>query len=427
MAAAGGLSRDLLDRVAARLPDAPLVVALSGGADSAALARCLLALGRAVRAVTVDHGLPASGDLVEGARRVAAELGLDHEVVEVPPASGEGPLRDVRLEALEAAARPGEVVATGHTADDQAETVLGNLLRGAGAAGLSGIPGSRTGWVRPFLGVTREEARAAADGLPFVDDPDNVDPDVRRSWLRTRAIPFLEDREGDRVRPALRRAGGLLAADDALLERRAAAVPVLRRDPFVAVAAAPLTTLPGPVAARVARRLLRTAVPPYAGAADDVDGVLQVARSGRSRSVLGRLVSREGGLVVVGPEATEPPGPADLGTGIRWGRWTFTVGGDGPGLSRRSALLPADRRPFRVRAWAPGDRLDTEIGSKPVAEILREVGVPARFRPEWPVVDADGTMAWVVGGRLATWARPDPTATTIRITAREARWTSATS
>ncbi len=94
-------------------------------------------------------------------------------------------------------------------------------------------------------------------------------------------------------------------------------------------------------------------------------------------------------------------------------------------LSRRSALLPATVREWRVRAASAGDRLEIEIGSKPVAEILREAGIGARARAEWPVVEGDGRMAWVVGCRTAAWTAPGQGADGVRITAREARWTSA--
>ena len=158
MARTGGLSQGLCERITAGLPDAQLVVALSGGADSAVLAACLATLDRPVRAVTIDHGLAASASLVAAAREIAAAVDLAHVVIVVEAVAGEGPLREVRLAALEQAAGPDEVIVTGHTADDQAETVLGNLLRGAGSAGLSGIPGRRDRWARPMLSVTRAEA-----------------------------------------------------------------------------------------------------------------------------------------------------------------------------------------------------------------------------------------------------------------------------
>ena len=139
MAGAGGVNAaDLRRKIATRVPPGPVTVALSGGADSAVLAWSLADRDDVV-AVTIDHGLPGSAALVAAAERIASRLGLRHRVVTVAPRSAsEGDLRTARLAALEAESA-GWIV-TGHTADDQGETVLGNLLRGAGPGGLAGIP-----------------------------------------------------------------------------------------------------------------------------------------------------------------------------------------------------------------------------------------------------------------------------------------------
>ncbi|HWL48369.1 MAG TPA: tRNA lysidine(34) synthetase TilS, partial [Acidimicrobiia bacterium] len=194
-----GRSGDLL-----RLPTGNLVVALSGGADSAALAYLIHHQGRDVRAVHVNHGLPASDRLEEAARAVARIVGIALEVVriEVPPgASIEGQARKARYEALLAALQPGETLLTAHTRDDQAETVLMSLLRGAGSAGLAGIP-TRIGSVaRPMLALTRSDTRELAGlaGLPFYDDPSNLDRGLRRNALRLEVIPDLAARFNPRL------------------------------------------------------------------------------------------------------------------------------------------------------------------------------------------------------------------------------------
>ena len=428
MARTGGLIADVFARVERHLPDAPLVVALSGGADSATLAACVVDSGRPVRAVTVDHGLAASASLVDAATTIADKLGLPHTVVAVAPSRGEGPMRDLRLAALEDTATGSEVILTGHTADDQAETVLGNLMRGSGSAGLAGIPARRGVWVRPMLDVTRAEARQVASelGLPFVDDPDNEDPSVRRSRLRTEVIPYLESVEGDRVRSSLVRAGRLLGDDESLLSRRAEAVSVQTRGGLVRTAASSVATLPKPIASRVVRRLLRALLDPYAGSESDVDAVLAVAATGVSASVSGGLLaSKEGPWIVVGPE-TSVPAPVVVVGRATFGWWEIVE--EVVPSADFGGRWVTDIRPgaaLIVRAARPGDRVDTEVGSKPVVDVLREAGVGSRFRREWPVVEADGRMAWVVGCRTATWARPPQEEKRIRLRAREAPWTSA--
>src|SRR3990172_7907720 len=168
MAGAGGVNAaDLRRKIATRVPPGPVTVALSGGADSAVLAWSLADRDDVV-AVTIDHGLPGSAALVAAAERIASRLGLRHRVVTVAPRSAsEGDLRTARLAALEAESA-GWIV-TGHTADDQGETVLGNLLRGAGPGGLAGIPVRRGRFIRPLLDVSRSDTRrlAAQLALPF--------------------------------------------------------------------------------------------------------------------------------------------------------------------------------------------------------------------------------------------------------------------
>ena len=134
-----------------------VVIALSGGPDSAAVAALAREAGICTRAVHVDHGLPASPAMRAAAIAVAEKLGIQLEVVEVRPAgTSETELRAARYEALLEHVGPNETIVTGHTSDDQAETVLMNLFRGAGPRGLAGIP-ARRGQFQTWKKLTEEE------------------------------------------------------------------------------------------------------------------------------------------------------------------------------------------------------------------------------------------------------------------------------
>lgn len=196
---------ELSAAVAARLdlPEEPWVVALSGGADSAALA-WLTARVAPVRAVHVHHGLPASDALENAARAVAAALSVPIAVRSVTLGHfSENEARNARYRALASATGEGEWVLTAHTADDQAETVLANLLRGTGLEGLAGIPLRRDNIARPMLAVTRSETRelATVADLPWIDDPSNNDLLLLRNRIRLHLIPLLEAE----FNPAVRR------------------------------------------------------------------------------------------------------------------------------------------------------------------------------------------------------------------------------
>lgn len=177
--------------------DAPVGIALSGGPDSVAL--LLLARFAAivpVRALTVDHGLRSeAADEAEAAASLCAQLGVPHETVRVRvgPGSVQAAARDARYAALgEWAEREGlAAVLTGHHADDQAETMLMRLSRGAGMAGLSGIrvvQRFESGLIvlRPLLGWRKAdlETVCAAAGIKPARDPSNADPRYDRTRAR---------------------------------------------------------------------------------------------------------------------------------------------------------------------------------------------------------------------------------------------------
>lgn len=182
--------------------------AVSGGADSLALLALACAAGCDVTAVHVDHGMrdgsAAEADVVAAA---AERLGarFRSERVHVAP----GPNLEARARAARFAVLPTGVL-TGHTADDRAETVLLNLMRGAGPTGAVGIARSST---RPLLDLRRGQTRrlCAALGLEPVDDPSNHDPAFRRNRVRHELIPLLDDIAARDVAAVLVRQADLFA------------------------------------------------------------------------------------------------------------------------------------------------------------------------------------------------------------------------
>lgn len=211
-------------------PGSAVVVALSGGADSLALAAAVAfeapRLGHRATAVIVDHGLQeGSTDAATAAAGKARALGLDARVVRVEVARGDGPeaaARAARYEALAAEARAAgdAAVLTAHTLDDQAETVLLGLARGSGAASLQGMAPVSTlangvALLRPLLGVRRATTRAAcaAEGLEPWDDPHNLDPRFVRVRVRETVLPVLEEELGPGVAEALARTAEQLRED----------------------------------------------------------------------------------------------------------------------------------------------------------------------------------------------------------------------
>jgi tRNA(Ile)-lysidine synthase len=220
------------------LPAGSLVlVACSGGADSLALAAATAfvapRLGLRAGLVTVDHGLQAGSagraGLVAGWASGAGFDPVEVATVEVGglPGGPEAAARSARYAALTAtASRLGALlVLLGHTRDDQAETVLLAMARGAGPRGLAGMPYRRGVLVRPLLDVARSDTRkaCAALGLATWEDPHNTDPAYARSRVRADALPALIAALGPAVVDNLARTAAQLAMDNAALDELAAA------------------------------------------------------------------------------------------------------------------------------------------------------------------------------------------------------------
>ncbi|MCJ2102093.1 tRNA lysidine(34) synthetase TilS [Methylobacterium sp. E-046] len=260
-----------------------VLLAVSGGPDSSALmhAAALAACpGASLRVATVDHGLRSGSRAeAEGVGRTAARLGLPHAVLSWAGEKPGGGLQDAArtaryaLLAAHAEAIGAGLVLTGHTRDDQAETVLMRLSAGSGTAGLAGMraervlaPGIRLG--RPFLQLPKANLVewCAARGIATLRDPSNADPRFARGRLRA-AWPILE-REG-LTAARLARLAERAARDEAALTRAAeealAAVllPAVGRGAVVRLDGAGLTTLPEAVALRcVALALSRAGAAP---------------------------------------------------------------------------------------------------------------------------------------------------------------------
>jgi tRNA(Ile)-lysidine synthase len=269
---------------------------VSGGADSLALLVLAVAAGCVATAVHVDHGLRAgSAAEADVVRDVADAVGAAFrgERVVVAP----GPNLEARARAARYQVLPDDVL-TGHTADDQAETVLLNLVRGAGLDGLAGIaPGPR----RPILGLRRHQTHGLclALGLAPVDDPSNADPAHRRNRVRHELMPLLDAVAERDVAAVLARQAPLLRDEAELLDGLAAALdPADAR----AVAAAPVA-----LARRALRRWLSAGCDhPPDGAT--VERVLAVARGDAKAADVGggRRVARTGRRLRLDPPPSAP-------------------------------------------------------------------------------------------------------------------------
>ena len=398
-------------------------VALSGGVDSTVLldAAARVLGGRAqerLAAVHVNHGLhPNAGAWEDHCREAARRLGLRLEVRRVAVRRGRGQggieaaARAARLAALREAVPPGACILLGHHRDDQAETVLLRILRGAGPAGMAAMrPVSLVGGlrlVRPLLAVARAEilAYARERGLAWVEDPGNLTVALDRNHLRHRVLPALAERWPE-VRATLgahaERAHEVellldaLAAED-LAAARGRAPGTLSTDAIAALPAeraanalrAWLVARHG--AAPPPRRWLRILVEEVAGARGDRSP--EAARDGIR-------VRRYRGDLHAGPERVAPRLPAstpwrpDRGPlELPHGR-LVAVRAEGEGIAVARLLLPAE---VRFRRGGERCRPAGRALTKPLKDLFQELGVPPWERGLRPLVFAGGRLAAVPG------------------------------
>lgn len=269
-----------------------MVCGLSGGADSTAMVMLAASADCIVTAVHVHHGLrSAADDDADIARMTAERLGVGFRCVRLDLVDGpnlEARARHARRSAL------GADALYGHTADDQAETLLLALLRGAGAAGLAAIePGRR----HPILALRTSETRAlcAASGFVVAADTSNADVRFRRNRVRHELLPLLDDIAERDVALLLNRTADLIRRDDQFLEELAAAIDYTD--------VAQLGSAPGPLAARAVRQWLE-----HDGYPPDSAAIARVLDVARGRSVAcevtgGRRVERRGDSLFLVPAA----------------------------------------------------------------------------------------------------------------------------
>lgn len=385
----------LLERVLSALPDVRFGIACSGGADSIALLHLAAEVGSEIVCLHVDHGLRPDSQLdaafVEDA---CLRLGVPFDGVQVHvPERGsmEAAAREVRYEALEELARVNglDVVATAHTLDDQAETVL---LRATRGGSLAGIAPRRGIFVRPLLDVRRGELRAwlTERDIAWRDDPTNEELSIERNWTRHVLLPQLRERRPG-VANVLARLAERTAEDEALLGAIAQDVFDRAEIDDSGVLVRDASELPRAVVRRVVRLAFREVG--AEATESDVEALFDASRI-RTRGVHAWF---DGDLAVVHDPVPQPlalrlrEGVIDApewGVRLRLGdghepawRWRTNAGSD--------AIV--------IRSREPGDRVRTKAGTKKVHDLLIDAKIPRALRDLVPVVSSDDAAVAVVG------------------------------
>ena len=418
----------------------PALVAVSGGADSAALLDLLAGSadqhGMALTVAHVDHGIhPDSAVIAAAVAETARSYGLPFESVCLNLGAGatETLARSARYQALHGIAdRLGSpCIITAHHADDQIETILLRVFGGSGPAGLAGIAARRGRLLRPLLPFRRAELALHVQerDLVYWSDPSNHDVRHLRAWVRNGVLPELRHRLPDLDR-MLARVGQQASVDRLAWDRLLDVLPALDcrvDDGTISVAVPPLlgydSSLSAAVIAAVARRV---------GCIVGASRAARIARflaTGSSGSwvPLGGSWRAEidfGRLRIVAATA-DPEGVAATIGGhdgsCALGRWTLRWGVDtAPDQQARRALtawFPLVE--LAVRPWRPGDRVRPVggVGRRLVVRCFQETRVPRGRRERWPVVASDGAIVWVPGVYRSDEQLPQPGQEALRVDA----------
>jgi tRNA(Ile)-lysidine synthase len=424
-----------------------LLVAVSGGPDSVALLSVLVALapsmGLTLSALHVNYGLRGeeSDEDQRFVSRLCGELGvpLTCERIMLTGSTRGGQslqarAREARYAVMRRAATACDAskIALGHTADDQAETLLMWMLRGAGAAGMAGIPPVRDAvYVRPLLDVSRADVLAylKAKGLAFRTDSSNERLTYRRNRIRHEVLPLLK-RLNPSIVQTLTRQAAILRDEDACLEQWVSewiGRTVSREgDRTMTVPRAALLDLPIALQRRVIRRLLREVTGAWYGpsfrATEAVLEKVVCGRSGSSLTLRGvRVVRDYQGIKVIPAGAAGCQASGEPSAGLRVGVPSVTLWpptghvislrfgraaseeADGP-AGRQVAWFDADRftHQLEIRSWRAGDVFHPQgMGGhrKKLQDYFSDVKLPRARRSAIPLLAAPEGILWVVGYR----------------------------
>ncbi|HET7199866.1 MAG TPA: tRNA lysidine(34) synthetase TilS [Burkholderiales bacterium] len=369
------------------------LVALSGGPDSSALLLMLRERGVDVVAAHYDHALqPASADVARQVALWCDELGVEliseRRRGDLPKGSIQAAARTLRYEFLERTAdRCGaSTIALGHTADDVVEGAVLHLMRGAGIAGLRGMPDHRGRFMRPLLDTWRSEIDAflRERGVTPQQDPANTNRRFARVRVRLDLLPALErDRPGivRRLRRVARRAAELQESIVAEAER------VLGGG---AAGAAVIAALPEPVAAECMRTLYRRAGGAEPGLSRAQIRAMLALLASRKRG--GRGIDLPGGLRfrVVGSRAEVVSGVVPLMDVTMLTRSCH-------GCSEAGAAHLRPGLELKLAFRRPGMRIHQRRGTRKLQDVFVDARVPREERDGWPLVMSGERLAWVPG------------------------------
>lgn len=427
-----------------------LGVAVSGGADSVALLTVLVPICKknkiALVVLHLDHGLRStSAQDAKWVKALAKKAGAAcvaerHEVTAhlSEAVSVEMAARDIR-QAFFSECRAKyklDAIATGHQADDVAETLLLRLMRGAGASGLAPLKDRSRGFIRPLLNISGDAIRGwlKQRKLKWREDTTNRDVTIPRNKMRHEILPFLEEKFGGALRMNLCRTADILQEEDSLLEEMAQDY-ILHEKHDQALDMKRLKASPVALQRRVMRLWLWKAEAPLPSGFEAVERLLDM-EAGEKEQLAEEVyaIVQDGSLRIINTTPIQKSAKkVNLRGRTHWGKLAITCKATkgiesvahGAGTYPAVCTVNPDAlggRPLMVRSRQPGDRIQPYgmKGTKKIQDVLVDAKVPEHLRDAVPLLVCGDELVWVPGYRIANrFAVPSTTAASLRIEVME--------
>ncbi len=415
-----------------------VVVAVSGGVDSVLLFVGLASLREQLElselvVAYVDHGLrpEQTPDEARWVTALAEQYGCRCFVrpinIEVKDGSLQAAARLARRETLEKLLQEEQLdwIATGHHADDQAETLLLRLLRGTGPQGLGGIAPSQGSWVHPLLPFYRMELLSVAKekGLTWLEDPSNTSYQYTRNRVRHELLPMLEEAYNPRLRYHLNHLSAQIRQDEEYLNSQLDdcwdEAMSTQTDTGWCLHLEAWERLPQPLQRRAMQRLVRVTTNGHDLPLQHIDALMHLARQRHGEQTIPLpkplQVTRQYNKLYLSFEKVQtselfsiliqgsgrflcPCGVLEV---MRWSGDQDSRKGKTGAQYWEAFLEEQDlaESPWILRNRAPGDRLDFETHHRPLKKWMIDAKIPRSFRYQIPLLERQGTIRWVIGWR----------------------------
>ena len=374
------------------------VIALSGGVDSAVLAKIASENTKKLRSVFVRHNQEHSEDLEKAAKSIAKKLKIKHKVLDSPLelGSSETKMREVRYELLFKELKNGEILLTGHTLSDKVETFFLNLLRGTRVQGLKSIPQVIDNIERPLINISKNEivTYAKEHKIEYLDDLTNFENKILRNWIRNELIPEVDKRLPGNVEEKI----SLLVNEiETIFDDNNLNFKYIKlANGYIEI---PIRLVQNRnIKRNIYLSLISNAIGIPSFQKKDIEKIENVINTG-SKTQLNNdwsCTSSNSLLIFINKKNwLEEYQKKDK----HFGYFKFSLEDNISFNNNWTARLPIDYENIEIRPLNDGDKILINGKENKVSEVLRSYGIRNLLKEVWPIISKDEEILWIPGVR----------------------------